>query len=79
MLKIITFHEMTSVMGLYIAPVFNQGSILAYGLSSTYLHKTCVSVFHYNVQLVMFQFVFKEVPWLGLNNADSNEKKTGSD
>ena len=21
----------------------------------------------------MFQFVFKQVPWLGLNNADSNE------
>ena len=31
-------------MGLYIAAVFNQRSILAYGLSSTYLYKTCVSV-----------------------------------
>ena len=33
MLKIINFYKMTSVMGLYIAAVFNQRSILAYGLS----------------------------------------------
>lgn len=32
---------MTSVMGLYIAPVFNQRSVLVCGLSSTYLYKTC--------------------------------------